>query len=134
MLKYLIGVALVFCAIGGNAVADNYDPALAYKEAKAKKSMKEAFLAVSMAVDRNPKLADELWKDYWDTQVLPTFANRPHIALETLNWAAKKRIASAMLRLSEVYEKGEFGAPTDPQLAADWKAKGRAAASKLTGK
>ena len=103
------------------------DPNVQYQKAKEIGSMRDAWGAIIMVQQRDRRRADELWRDYWCTDVLPVFEDRPHIAFETLKAAAGGGLPSAMTRLSEAYAKGEFGQPVDQRLSAEWKSKHDAA-------
>ncbi len=104
------------------------DPIVVYQKAKEIGNMRDAWGAIIMIKEgsgtkKDPRRADELWRDYWCTEVLPAFATRPDLVLVHLNAAAKLSLPSAMLRLGEVYTKGQFGQPVNDRIAADWKSK-----------
>lgn len=108
------------------------DSNVLYQRAKEIGDMRAAWGAIIMVREgagRKTDLnrADELWRDYWCSQVLPAFEEKPHIALETLKAAANRGLPSAMIRLSEVYARGEFGQPVQQQLSSEWKRKHDAA-------
>src|SRR5262249_50283714 len=112
------------------------DPIVFYQKAKEIGNMRDTWLAIGMILDgvntkKDPKRADELWIDYWCTDVLPAFANRPELVLPTLKAAAVRGVPSAMLRFSEANAKGQFGQAVNADAAADWKRKYDAAAVKL---
>ena len=104
------------------------DPNVQYRRAKEIGSLRDAWGAIIMVqegVGTKPdaKRADALWKDYWCSQLLPEFEGRLDLALVHLKAAAARGLPTAMIRLSEVYAKGEFGQQADERLAAEWKAK-----------
>ncbi|TAK83278.1 MAG: hypothetical protein EPO20_18390 [Betaproteobacteria bacterium] len=103
------------------------DPNVMYQRAKEIGNMRDAWGAIIIVQRRDPRRADELWRDYWCSDVLPAFEDRPHIALESLRMAARQGVPSAMIRLSDVYDKGEFGQPIGQRLAEEWKSKHDAA-------
>lgn len=104
------------------------DPNVQYQKAKEIGNMRDAWGAIIMVQEgvgtkRDLRRADALWTDYWCSQVLPAFEDKRTAAFETLKAAAGRGLPTAMLRLSEVYAKGEFGQPTDQRLSAEWKTK-----------
>src|SRR5262245_46011366 len=65
------------------------DPYVMYSKAKEIGNMRSGWAAVTMALDgvgvkRDLERADQLWRDYWCTQVLPAFEDRREIAFESL--------------------------------------------------
>jgi hypothetical protein len=107
-----------------DAKRDDASNALAmYQKARQARNMTDAWTAIQLLLRADPIQADELWKEFWQSEVLPRYSNRPDRALEALNAAAERGFASAMVRLSEVYSKGEFGVPANSALAAQWKKK-----------
>ncbi len=104
------------------------DPNVVYQRAKEIGNMRDAWGAIIMVQEgvrtrRDLNRADELWKDYWCSQVLPAFEDRPQIAFETLKAAAGRGLPSAIIRLSEVYATGEFGQSVQQRLSVEWKNK-----------
>lgn len=106
------------------------DPIALYQKAKQAKNMRDAHSAILMAQARYPLQADRMWRDYWETAVLPAFRDKPETALLVLKSAAKRGLPSAMARLAEAYRKGEFGLQVNEELAADWADKAAKAAAK----
>jgi TPR repeat protein len=98
-----------------------------YEKAKKAGNMTDAWSAILMAQDSAPRQADEMWNDFWHSQVVHRFEHRPHRALEALQASAARGLPSAMERLGAVYAKGEFGAAVNPRLSNEWKSKAAAA-------
>lgn len=67
--------------------------------------------------------ADELWRDLWCSHLLPLAEDKPQNAFLNLKAAADLGLLSAMGRLSEAYEKGQFQQPADAAMASTWKEK-----------
>jgi TPR repeat protein len=107
------------------------DPLVTYRRAKEYGDRKSAWGAIIMVQQQDLKGADDLWKDYWDTLVLPEYSNQHALLLVYLRAAAERRLPSAMARLSEVYSKGEFGMAANATLAAEWAEKANAARAAL---
>lgn len=104
------------------------DPYSVYSRAKEIGNMRDAWGAVIMAHEgvgapRDLRKSDDLWKDYWCTQVLPAFEDKLDYAWRDLENFAGRGVPSAMLRISEVYAKGEFGQAVNPRLSEEWKRK-----------
>jgi len=104
------------------------DPYAVYLKAKEIGNMRDAWGAIIMAqegVGAPPDLqkTDELWKDYWCSQVLPVFEDRPGTVWGVLQSSAARGFPSAMLRVSEVYAKGELLQAINPRLSQEWKEK-----------
>ena len=104
------------------------DPYALYYKAKEIGNMRDAWGAIIMAHEgvgapRNLRKSDDLWKDYWCAQVLPAFEDKLDHAWSVLQASAGRGIPSAMLRMSEVYAKGEFGQAVDARLSDEWKRK-----------
>lgn len=100
------------------------DPILQYQRAKETGRIRDGWRAILMVQrggqgrSADLKLADALWRDYWCSEVLPAYEDRSLMAFKTLKNAAGHGLPSAVIRLSEAYDKGEFGQPIDHRRAA----------------
>lgn len=99
------------------------DPAERYAKAKEVGNLRVAWGAIVLAQEKDRRKADALWRDYWCSEVLAAFEDRPDTAFGMLKAAAERGLPSAMLRLSQVYARGEFGQPADAKLAAEWRSR-----------
>lgn len=102
---------------------DLSDAVAMFQAAKLTGNMSAAWTAIQIVLRIAPRQADDMWSDFWHTLVTVRFANRPQLAVEALEIGADHGLASAMVRLSEVYSKGEFGEPINSQLSDQWKSK-----------
>jgi len=99
------------------------DPILKFQRAKQTGNVADGWRAIAMVQkggegkNGDPRLADALWRDHWCSVVLPAYEDRPLMAFKTLKHAAGHDIPSAAIRLSEVYDKGQFGQPVDKRRA-----------------
>lgn len=99
------------------------NPEALYHKAKEIGNLRAAWGAIIRAHWQDRRKADALWRDYWCSEVLAAFEDRPFAAFGMLKAAAERGLPSAMRRLSDVYARGEFEQPKDQQLAREWKRK-----------
>jgi hypothetical protein len=113
------------------------DPYEVYGRAKEIGNMRDAWGAIIMAQEGvgahlDLQKADGLWKDYWCSQVLPAFEDKPDYAWGVLQSSAGRGLPSAMFRISEVYAKGEFGQAVNQRLSQEWREKYEAVRNRRT--
>lgn len=129
-----IQMAFMWVLLCGGAVAQtpqplpySDDPMEQFRQAIERRSIKAAWSAVLIVqhgagTKRDPKRADEMWSELWDKLAQPSAGlNPPANAVSLLIGAAKNGLPSAMRRLSEILERGEFGVTPDPIAAAEWR-------------
>jgi hypothetical protein len=102
------------------------NPVAEYQRSKVTGQLRDGWRAIK-AVYRgegmraDPKLADALWLDFWCSELLPAYEDDPIQKYKAIKDAAGHGIPTAMIRLSYVYAKGEFGRPVDQRRAATLK-------------
>jgi TPR repeat protein len=142
MLKGTLTIGFMWVLLCGSAIGQTSgslpysdDPMEQFRQAMERRSMKAAWSAVIIVqqgagTKRDPKRADEMWSELWDKLAQPSAGlNPPPNAVSLLRAAANLGLPSAMRRLSEILEHGEFGFTPDPIAAAEWRKRAAEVAS-----
>jgi hypothetical protein len=110
------------------AMQRSADPVAEYQRSKLTGNMADGWRAIKAIQagangrHADPKLADALWLDFWCSEVLPA-ALKDSSTYKAVKDAAGHGIPTAMIRLSYIYGRGEFGQRMDKRRSAAWRDK-----------